>query len=61
MVGDQMTSKDQTVTDQTLSPSEQLAQALLLEQVRLNSSLLVNIHQNIYSILPISYLIPHNI
>jgi hypothetical protein len=34
MVGDQMTSKDQTVTDQTLSPSEQLAQALLLEQVR---------------------------
>lgn len=29
-----MTSKDQTVTDQTLSPSEQLAQALLLEQVR---------------------------
>ncbi|MPW44028.1 hypothetical protein [Acinetobacter guerrae] len=43
-----MTSKDQIVTDQTLSPSEQLAQALLLEQVSYFKQQLTGAHSPEY-------------
>ncbi|MBJ9986413.1 hypothetical protein IAE19_13320 [Acinetobacter sp. S40] len=43
-----MTSKDQIVTDQTLSPSEQLAQALLLEQVGYFKQQLTGEHSSQY-------------